>query len=491
MPKRSLKIAFISSEVAPYSRTGGLADVSRDLPNKLTELKQEVIVITPFYSFIKKNKELKKEIEEVVLPEKIEIEINKKRHSCKFKKSIGNNHACYFIKNDKLFNHSKLYGYPNDGEGFLFFNLAVFKLLESIHFTPDIIHCNDWQSALIPNYLKCQFHQDPFFENTATLLTIHNLTFQGPKNWWKIKKEKQNNGRDLPPTKRINNLNFLKRGIRYADVINTVSERYAQEIVTPEFGQGLDKLLRQRKDDFYGIINGIDYKIVNPKFDKNIYVNYDWDRLDLKKKNKIELQKEIGLAIKPNTPLIGIVSRLTEQKGIDLIQEIIAHLLNLDLQLAIVGTGEKEYKDFFKKIAAKHPKKIAIITPFSEKMGSRVYAASDIFLMPSSFEPCGISPLISLRYGSIPVVHETGGLSETFTDFNPKTGKGNGFVFKRYWKEDLLIAIIRALENYKNPKLWNDLTWKAMKLSYSWELPAKKYLALYKRAVKKLAAEKK
>lgn len=305
-------------------------------------------------------------------------------------------------------------------------------------------------------------------------------------NWWAEEHIRADDGKN-DPTKKMSlvpHLNFTKRAILNADLISTVSERYAEEITTPEFGQGLDKYIRQRKKDLYGIINGIDYTVYNPAYDKKIEYPYDWNSLRRKKKNKLVLQKKVGLEENPETPLIGLVNRLTEQKGFNLIMENIDILMRLPLQMVIVGSGYREYVLFFKKMARKYPKKIGIYTPFTEEMASKVYAGSDMFLMPSRFEPCGLSQLISLRYGSIPIVHETGGLSDTITNFSPKTRKGNGFVFKQFHGADFLVALTRALENYKYSQTWEHLTWRAMQQTYSWELPAKKYVRLFNIAIK-------
>lgn len=487
--KNKLKIVHISSEVSPYSKSGGLGDVVHALPKAQAKLGHEVIIITPRYGMVK-NQEKEGKIKTENVKENLSLEINGEKINYKFKKANlsdnGLNLPVYFFSQEELFGrHSKLYGYENDNLRFLAFNLAAIELLEQIGFEPDIIHCHDWQTALVPNYLKLKYQESPFFKKTSIILTIHNITFQLGHNWWEIKDT--DDGKGLPPLEKdkIEKINFLKRGIIHADAINTVSERHAQEILTKEFSQGLENILNKRKDDVYGIINGIDYEVFNPAFDKNIYVNYDWNSLNKKIENKLALQKELGLKQDKEIPMIGLSNRLTEQKGFDLLMEIIKHLLNQELQIVIVGSGEKEYINFFKKIAKRHAKKIAVVSPFTEEMSSKVYAASDMYLLPSRFEPCGLSQLVSLRYGSIPIIHETGGLSDTITDFNPRTNKGNGFTFKNYVKYELLIAITRAIETYKHCLVWERLTWQAMGQSYSWELPAKKYLLLYRKILKK------
>src|SRR3989344_2269316 len=486
--KKPLHIISVSSEVAPFSKSGGLADVARALPNHLSGMGHRVTIMTPFYSFMKKNPDLEKL--ESISETKEHLLINNKPFPVKFKRLVeSDNREVIFVCNEEFFGgHSKLYGYQNDNARFFFFNKAVLHFLSLTNLSPDIIHCHDWQAGAIPNLLEHEQDQYPSLRQTATVFTIHNLSFQmGGVNWWDIPEDKRDDGKGGFPEdeKYLRRANFSKRGIGHADVINAVSERYAREILTPEFGQNLEKQLLRREEDVYGIVNGIDYNVSNPLFDEYIETNYDWNTLYKKKKNKIHLQKLTGLEEDENIPIIGMVSRLTEQKGFDLIREIMWVLVKLPIQLVVVGSGDKEYLQFFKQTAKKYPKKIGVWSPFTHDMESRVYAGSDMFLMPSHFEPCGIAQMKSLRYGSVPIVHETGGLSDTIENFNPKTSRGNGFVFPAYTKEDLLIAITRAIETYQYPKIWTHLVWRGMQQSYSWEIPAKKYVELYKIAIKK------
>ncbi len=484
-PIRKLRIVSVASEVAPYSKTGGLADVAKSLPKALSEKGHDSIIVTPLYKFIKGQA---LDLQPVAF--KTSVTVGKKKYpityfSLQYSKTL----TVYFVANRALFSdRSKEYGYPTDSLRFLVFNAATLKLLEGLKLKPDVIHCHDWQTGLIPNILAKQRARFPSLKKTATLFTIHNLTFQMAGNWWEVSPQHMDNGRGDPTNKTpavIKYLNFTKRAIFFADVITTVSERYAEEITTPELGQGLDRYLRQRKDDLYGIINGIDYTINNPAYDQNIPYQYDWNSLARKKKNKVALQKKVKLLQNPDIPVIGVVNRLTEQKGFRLIMETVDVLMRMPLQMVIVGSGFREYIAFFKKVAKQHPKRLGIYTPFTEEMESLVYAGSDMFLMPSRFEPCGLSQLKSLRYGSVPIVHETGGLSDTVTNYNPRTKKGNGFAFKHYTPTDFLIAVARALENYKYPESWEQLTSRGMQQTYSWELPAKKYIQLYTIARKK------
>lgn len=480
--QRQLNIVSVASEVAPFSKTGGLGDVARDLPKALQALGHRVSLITPYYTFIEQQRlpldDLGSE----------SIKIGSATYHVRFLKSyLSPEIPVYFVRYDRFFGHSKIYGYPNDNFRFYLFDEAAVRLVKHITPRPDILHCHDWQSGLVPNLMSTTHRRDATLAKIGTVFTIHNLPFQFGTDWWKVPKEKVDLGRSQPPTQpaKIPFLNFTKRAIISAGIINTVSERYAAEILTPEFGQGLEKYLQRRRHDFHGIVNGIDYTVYNPSFDTNLYYNYDWNSLDRKQMNKAALQEELGLIVNPDRPLIGLVSRLTEQKGFYLILDILPELMRQSVQLVVVGSGQQDFIREFKRFAKKYPKQLAIYTPFTEKMASRVYAGSDMFLMPSRYEPCGISQMISLRYGSIPIVHETGGLSDTITNYNPRTGRGNGFVLNRYDRTDLLVAIARAIENYHRPKAWEQLTWQAMRLSYSWELPAKKYVSLYRLALAK------
>lgn len=489
--KKKLKIVIVASEVFPFSKTGGLADVTGSLPKNFAEMGHEVIILTPFYEKIidSKKNNLKRLEKDFFVP------IGKK-HKAKislWQGALEKNLPVYFIGNKKYFSRREnLYGSTHENSRFALFDFAVLEVLKKINFQPDIIHCHDWHTGLLPFLLKkhSAYADDPFYGKTAAVFTIHNLTFQMGGNWWDISPEKRDAGdSDLPPihSKALEKINFAKRAILFSDALNTVSEKYAEELLTPEQGQGLEKYLARRSKDFFGIINGIDYSVFNPKLDKNLDINYDWDTLRRKKRNKLALQKKLGLEENAEIPLVGLASRLAEQKGYDLVMENLAILLQLSLQIVIIASGGrdgKEYADVFKKIAQKYPKKFAFITPFTDEEASKVYAGSDMLLMPSRFEPCGLSPLISLRYGSIPIVHETGGLAETITDFDPKTDRGNGFVFKSYTKEDFLVALTRAIENFKYEKVWEHLVWRSMKQSFSWEIPAEKYLALFRLALR-------
>lgn len=478
----SYRIAILGSELSPFCKVGGLGDVMHALPKHLHKLGHDARVVLPYYQFIDTQNLAKELVAEAT------ISFLGKDYQVKYVKTVLTEDApvpVYFVYQEELFSHRpNVYGYDDDALRFGFFCQSIFSLFEKINWQPNLLHSNDWQTGLVPYFLETAYAKNPFWKDVATLFTIHNLAYQMQGAWYKH--ARRDTGRAALPKRldRFQDTNFTLRGIQHADIINTVSERYAQEILTKKFGEGLDGALRRRRDHVYGIINGVDYSVFNPSLDKHLSIHYDWNSLDKKMENKASLQREFGLPQESSVPLLGMVHRLTEQKGFDLVMSVLPILIRHPIQFVVVGGGVKKYTDFFKKIARRHPDKVAAHLEFSEAVGSRVYAGSDIFLMPSRFEPCGISQLISLRYGSIPIVHRTGGLVDTITDFNPRTGVGTGFVFDSYDPEEFLVALVRAIETYKYPKVWEHLTWQAMRQSFSWELPTRKYLDLYRRAIK-------
>ncbi len=485
---KPLKILFVTTDLSPFSKAGGLGDVSRSLPKALSKIGHDVRIIMPRHGVINEEKHNIKLIKDNL---KVRIQKNTEINFRVKKGNLIENLPVYFVDKFKYFGgRNKIYGYKDENQRFMFFNFAVFEAVRNVDgWIPDVIHCNDWHNGLIPYLLKANFRKEEIFKKTRTIFTIHNLTFQFGKDWWAIDKKEQDDGiSKLPDFKdrhKINRVNFTRRGIISADIINTVSEQYAEEVTQKKFGQDLYDILAIKHEEkrFFGIINGIDYKEYNPQTDPGLWKNYDYNSLEKKVINKMKLQEDFGLEINDDIPVIAMATRITEQKGFDLILEIIDALIRLDMQLILVGSADPYYKKIFKKLSKKNPKKVATHLKFETKKITRVYAGSDMFLMPSRFEPCGLGQMISLRYGSIPIVRETGGLSDTITNYNPRTKKGNGFVFKTYDPKDLLVAIVRALETYKYKKDWQNLAKKGMQESFSWEVPAKKYVLLYKKAI--------
>lgn len=484
---KKLKIVSIAAEVAPFSKTGGLADVAKSLPKALKRLGHEVIVITPLYGQIINLKEhdlkLAYENVEIYLNDTDKVQVSFWRGD------LMKNLPIYFVENKKYFSAKKnLYGSAHENVRFLIFDVAALKLISLLKYEADIVHCHDWHTGLIPYYLKTDFRYSETLRKAKTIFTIHNLAFQLGHDWWAVPLEKKDYGKSKIPSitdPDIETINFAKRGIKNADIINTVSEQYREEIMTIKFGQDLQRILRNRENRLFGIVNGIDYATYNPLNDPGLFKNYDVNRINHKKLNKEHLQKLLKLKINPELPLIALTSRLTFQKGLELILQIIEPLLHLDLELVFMGDGDKKYIGEIKKFAKRYPKKMAWL-PFDEnrKLETLLYAGSDIFLLPSYHEPCGINQLIAMRYGCVPVVRRVGGLQDTVTNYNPKTNRGNGFNFSSFNPYSLFATIVRALENYRYEANWHKLIVRVMKESNSWEIPAKKYVALYRKVLK-------
>jgi starch synthase len=392
------------------------------------------------------------------------------------------------VDNEEYYNREGFYGYDDDAERFSFFCRAVLCLIPAMDFWPDIIHSNDWHAGLISVFLKLEHRGDERYEKIRTLYTIHNLKYQGvfPKDVmsdvlaldWKY----FNNG-DL---EFFDAVNFMKGGIIYADYVSTVSKTYAKEIQYEYFGEHLDGLLRSRKDDLFGIVNGIDYDVYNPMTDKNLFETYDVDSPDRKRDNKVALQKLLGLPEDRRMPVVALVSRLVAAKGLDLIVRMMDEILmHEDIQFMVLGTGDKEYEDWFKGLAWRFPHKVSANIRFSNELAQRIYAGADIFLMPSNYEPCGIGQIVAMRYGTIPVVRETGGLKDTVQQYDKYTQTGNGFVFSDYNAHEMMYALKRALSSYENYEEWNHIVHNAMATDFSWDNSAKEYKKLYEQLANK------
>lgn len=486
MPKK-LKIFHIVSELSPYSKTGGLGDVARSLPKALSRLGQDISIITPLYGKVIDKKEHGLEL----LFKDVSLRLDSKE-SIKvsyWRAYLADSLPVYFVECPRYFSrYNRLYGSSHENLRFLIFDLAALKLISLLKQPVDIIHCHDWQSGLVPYFLKKDFRNSKTLKNTKTLYTIHNLVFQLGHNWWEIPLAEKDYGRKpLPPAldERLERINFAKRGILSADYLNTVSEHYRQEIMTKNFGQDLYRILKNRSERLFGIVNGIDCNAYNPENDERIK-NYSWRDFSPKKENKRRLQNLFGLTEDNRLPLFCMTSRIAYQKGFELLIKLLPYLLKLNLQLLIIGAGDKAFIKELKLIARKHPRQLAVVPSHeaNQRYETLAYAGSDFLLLPSSYEPCGINQLIAMRYGCIPIVRETGGLRDTVEDFSPDTLSGTGFTFKHENVFDLHQAVVRALENYRHPKAWSVLVKRAMKRSSGWDIPAKKYLELYKRSLK-------
>lgn len=485
---KNLKIVSISSELAPFSKTGGLGDVARSLPKAIKRLGHEVVSITPLYGQVidKKEHNLK------LIYKNIKIRLNSTETILVnyWQGYLMKDLPVYFIENKKYFSKRKaLYGSQHENARFLIFDVAALKLLSLLKFEADIIHCHDWQTGLIPYYLKNDFRYSSTLKKAKTIFTIHNLVFQLGRNWWDIPVNQRDNGRGKIPhlnDPKIELVNFAKRAVLSADVINTVSEQYREEIMTKKFGQDMEKILANREQRLFGIVNGIDYNAYNPNLDSGLFKNYNHEKIHRKKHNKQYLQKKFNLPIDPDIPLFCATSRVTFQKGFELILKIAEPFLDLDIQFIIIGSGDKNYIKNLTRFAKKYPKKLAVVPSHEEnqKYETLVYAGSDFFLLPSHHEPCGINQLIAMRYGCIPIVRRVGGLNDTVENFQPQKNTGTGFSFKKFDEFSLYGGIIRALENYKHSEVWKKLVSRAMQKSSNWEIPAKKYVDLYRKTLK-------
>ncbi len=473
-----MKVLFATSEAAPFVKTGGLGDVAGSLPAVLREKGVDARVILPLYRCIPQQyKDKMKYINHIY--------INmawRKQYAGVFEMEY-NGCIYYFVDNEFYFNGDKPYDYIHlDCEKFIFFSKAVLSLLPTLDFRPDVINCNDWQTGPIPVFLDT-FQDNPFFRGIKTVMTIHNLKFQGRWDFKAIKDAMGISDYYFTPDKMeyYKDANLLKGGMVYANKISTVSDTYANEITTQEYGEGLNDLLAARRNDLIGIVNGISYTDWNPQKDGMIYTNYTAKTVHKKKiENKRRLQQDLGLPADDNKMMIGVVSRLTDQKGFDLVAYKIEELCNGGAQVVVLGTGDEKYENLFRHYAWKYPDRMSAQIYFSNEMSHKIYAAADAFLMPSRFEPCGLSQLISLRYGTVPIVRETGGLKDTVIPYNEYTGEGTGFSFANYNADEMLNTIWYAMDIYYNRKdEWNNIIDNGMAVDYSWNVSADKYIKMY------------
>lgn len=476
------RILFAASECAPFIKTGGLADVCGALPKEFNKEEWDVRVVIPKYSAIPEH--WRNQLEYVThfymdagyAVQNKYVGIMKLEHE-----SI----TYYFIDNEGYFDTFLPYGnIRTDIEKFIFFDKAVLSMLPVIDFQPDIIHCHDWQTGFIPVYLKTEFAQGEFFRNIKSIMTIHNLRFQGV---WDMKTIMALSG--LPKEIFIpdklefkKDANMLKGGLVYADYITTVSDTYAIEIQSDYYGEGLNGLLYARRLSMQGIVNGIDYEQYNPATDSKLYANYDASNFRKKKAiNKARLQEELGLDVDKKKYMIGLISRLTDQKGLDLINYVIERIVDEHTQLVVIGTGEEQYENMFRHFAWKYPTKISANICYSDDLAHKLYGAADAFLMPSRFEPCGLTQLISFRYGTIPIVRETGGLKDTVAPYNEYENQGTGFSFTNYNGEEMLDTINYSKKVFFDKKRnWNQMVDRAMESDFSWKVSTGRYEGIYR-----------
>ncbi len=505
---KSLKILLVSAEAVPFAKVGGLADVAGSLPRALRQLGHDARLALPKYGLINEARfGLTKVLDSLPVPTGSDHEL------ASIFESVVEGVPAYLVGNDKYFARREVYGYDDDGERFVFFCRAALEMLQKLDWQPDVIHCNDWHTGIIPNWLETIYKDDPFFTNTATVFTIHNLAYQGIFGPQLLEFAGLADYGLIPHPPGPPKLGgtggdglsqvvvLMARGILFADVINAVSERYAQEILTPEYGERLHPILARRQDRLFGILNGLDYEVWNPATDPDISVNYDiappssppkpalskaeglGGKEEGRIENKLALQREAGLPPDPDVLLVGMISRLADQKGFDILAEASEQLMEMDLQFVLLGTGEERYHRIFTNVAKKYQGQAAVFLKFDGALARRIYAGSDAFLMPSRFEPCGLGQLIAMRYGSVPIVRSTGGLADTVQDYDPATGQGSGFAFSDYSEEALLAAVKRAVETYRRKDTWRTLMERGMRADFSWQDSARKYVELYHKAL--------
>lgn len=471
-----MKVLFIASEAHPFIKTGGLGDVLGALPPELINSGVDARVVIPKYTNIKQEY-----VQKMQFIKWFMVPVGWRNQYCGVFKYEYRGVTYYFLDNEYYFGRDGLYGYGDDGERFAFFCRAALKFMKEIDWQPDILHCNDWQTGMVPVLLSLEHKRDLFYYNMKSIFTIHNIAFKGlfppvilPELFGYDYMSLANGSLALD-----NCVSFLKGGLNYSDQVTTVSKTYAEEIKTPQYGEGLDGLLKQRSYYLMGIVNGIDCEEYNPSTDNMIFENFDVNSLHKKVENKLKLQQQLGLPQKANTPMIGLVSRLTHQKGCDLIINIIDRLLQKDIQVVILGTGDYLFEQTFRNLQYRYPDKVSANITFDNNLAHKIYAGSDLFFMPSLFEPCGLGQLIALRYGTIPIVRETGGLKDTILPYNKYNGIGNGFGFRNFNSNDLMYVTEYALQLYHDKEVWYRIMGQAMSSDNSWKKSAEQYKALY------------
>ncbi len=467
-----MKVLFAASEAYPFAMSGGLADVAGALPKALRNRFVGCRVVMPLYGTV--SEELRSKMKFIT---HITVPVAWRRQYCGIFEAHVNGVIYYLLDNQYYFKRDTLYGHYDDAERFAFFSRAVLEIIPYIDFVPDVIHCNDWQTAMVPVY-KHQYYNDGVYSNIKTVFTIHNIQYQGKYGFELMQDVLGLSDSAAHLVEYENCINLMKGAVECADRVTTVSRTYANEILSPWFSHGLDEILKLRQNKLRGIVNGIDVDVYNPETDPLIFESFSAQNPKGKAVNKAKLQEYIGLPQKADVPIIGIVSRLVGHKGFDLVKHVFEDILKAEVQFAILGSGEWEFETFFHEMREKYPEKVGLRLGFVPELAHKIYAGADIFLMPSKSEPCGLAQMVALRYGTIPIVRETGGLKDTISDSGD--GVGNGFTFATYNAHDMLEAVWRALAGYGNTEGWNQLVLRAMNCDNSWKRSAGEYLKIYK-----------
>jgi starch synthase len=482
-----MRVLFATSEISPFSRAGGLADVSQALPKVLARMGHEVFVATPKY---RQARNVKSSLKPLDISLEVPISFMKKSARV-FQANLEDRVTVYLIGQDDLYDREGLYGneygdYQDNAERYIFFSRAVLELCLTLKLKPDIVHCNDWQTGLVPVYLKTLYADDPSLRSTASLFTIHNLGYQGL--FWHYDLHLTGLGWELftpGALEFFGKLNLMKGGIVFADILNTVSPSYREEILTQANGFGLEGVLKTREDDLYAVLNGVDSQVWDPAKDPLLPVSYTPSTLGNKKICKTHLQELFHLKKRGEPPIIAIISRLLDRKGLDLVSQIFPRLMELDLQIILMGQGVDQYQSWATEMVEKYPGLVGLEMGYNEPLAHQIQAGADILLMPSRYEPCGLDQLYALKYGTIPIVRAVGGLEDTVEDYDSSKDQGTGFKFKEYEWEKLIQTIQRALSVYRDKPRWQHLIQRAMSQDFSWEKSAAQYELLYQKAMKK------
>ena len=475
-----IKVLFAASEATPFAKTGGLADVVGTLPRALQKTKVDARIIVPLYGDIPE--EYRAQMRQIAVET---VQLGWRRQYCGLYELQYEGVTLYFIDNEYYFRRKGLYNFYDEAERFGFFSKAVLDIIPRLDWTPDIIHCHDWHVGMVPVLLRSHYCRAPWCAAMKTVCTIHNLEYQGVfpptilGDMFNLEHDEAAN----TALEFYGMVNFLKGGLEFADYITTVSPTYAQEIQTRYWGEKLDGVLNRRSERLVGIVNGIDPDVYNPLTDPALFANYSLRSLKGKAENKARLQEMLGLEKNPAAPLFGVVSRLVKAKGFDLVQRVLDEMVAEGMQLAVLGTGDPQYEAMFREAARRYPGRIAVQIGYDDVLARRIYSGADLLLMPSQKEPCGISQLIAMRYGCIPLVREVGGLKDTVESFNPDTNEGTGFSFTNFNAHDMLHVMRLACDVFRDKKRWNILMKMAMKTDCSWKKSAREYGALYRQVM--------
>jgi starch synthase len=480
MTSKSLKILFLAAEAVPFAKVGGLADVAGALPKALRALGHDARLMIPRYGTIHSQQfRLKK------IGDPFPIHVGPDEEHVHLVSTVAEGDVpVYLVWNEQYFSsRDGVYGFEDDAQRFAIFGRAALAALQMIDWKPDVIHANDWHTGIVPAWLDTEGRQDPFYRDIATLFTVHNLTYQGITGRLLLTFARMEY-LDHLPVEQPGVVNWMAQGIAHADLVNTVSKQYAKEILTPEIGMGLDPLLKARRDLVFGVLNGIDYEQWNPATDPDIPHRFDVQSLGQRAINKTALQQQARLPAHPDTPLIGMVSRLDRVKGMDLMEPVLEWLLGEgEAQFIVLGTGQTEYQELFERLQTGHHDRMRVSLKFDDVLARRIYAGADMFLMPSYIEPCGLGQMIAMHYGCVPIVRATGGLADTVSNYTTKNRRGTGFTFTKYTAKSCILAVKRALNAYRNKNVWQGLQRRGMQTDFSWSASAQEYVELYRKAM--------